>query len=593
MAKKEMVYFEIFPWNKNFETGIESIDEQHKKLVDILNRLAAHLANHSSDIVLNDIFDELANYADYHFKSEEEVWNKYFKDDEWKSEHEKTHGTFIGDVVEIKNNKDNKPLDDVVYEIVSFLSKWLAYHILDTDKRCAIAAIHVMNGASVEEAKTYANDEMNGAMKIIVSTVLNMYDTLSTRTLDLMREKVLRQEAEEALEEALKEAKKATQAKSDFLAHMSHEIRTPMNAIMGMTYLALQTDLDAKQKNYISKAHDSAENLLVIINDILDFSKIEAGKLEFEDVDFELKDVVNSMLNLISFKAKEKDIHIKVKIEKDVPKKFTGDSLRLGQVLINLATNAVKFSKNDGSVLLNISLIEENEEKAVLEFSVSDEGIGMTKQQQEKLFKPFSQAEESTTRKFGGTGLGLKISQDICHMMGGDIQVESQKDKGSTFVFTIALKKQDQKTEADSGIFDSHKKTDSIRLENVKILLVEDNELNQELATGILKTRGAIVDIAENGQVALEKLQINQYDCILMDSYMPVMDGYETAKNIRKQDEFKNIPIIAVTAALMQEDIQKIVSSGMNDYIAKPIKPNIMFETIHKWVNRGEILLKL
>lgn len=199
MIKDGLVFFEIFPWNKNFETGIELIDEQHQKLVNILNKLAAHLANRSDEVILNDIFNELANYADYHFKTEEKIWDEYFQDDIWSLEHKDTHGSFMAQVITIKNNEARKPLDDVVYDIVSFLSKWLAYHILDTDKHLAIAVREMKAGARLDEAKELANAEMNGAMKVIVDTVLTMYDTLSTRTLDLMREKALRKQAEEAL----------------------------------------------------------------------------------------------------------------------------------------------------------------------------------------------------------------------------------------------------------------------------------------------------------------------------------------------------------------------------------------------------------
>lgn len=194
-----MFFLEIFPWNKNFDTGIELIDQQHKELVNILNRLATHLANNSEEVVLNDIFDELSSYANFHFKDEEKIWNKHFGDDDWNIEHQKTHGSFLGEIIEIKKNKDKKPLDDVVYEIVSFLSKWLAYHILDTDKRLAIAVREILSGVEKEEAKSIAIKEMNGSVKIIVETILNMYDTLSTRTLDLIREKALRQKAEENL----------------------------------------------------------------------------------------------------------------------------------------------------------------------------------------------------------------------------------------------------------------------------------------------------------------------------------------------------------------------------------------------------------
>ncbi len=585
MIEDDIVYFEIFPWDKNFETGIDIVDEQHKQLVHLLNRLAAHLANRSEEIVINDIFSELASYADYHFKSEEELWDKYLGNDDWNINHHQTHASFMDEVVAIKENKDKKPLDEVIYDIVSFLSKWLAYHILDSDKRLAIAVKNIISGIDIEQAKIHANEEMSGSMKVIVNTVLTMYNTLSTRTLDLMREKSLRQEAEKALKKAKEDAERATQAKSDFLSDMSHEIRTPMNAIIGMTYLALQTDLDDKQKNYISKAHNSAENLLVLINDILDFSKIEAGKIDLEEIPFELKDVITNMINLISFKSKEKAIHTKVKIEKDVPKGFIGDPLRLGQILINLGTNAIKFSKDGSDIFLNVLLIEEKEQEVILQFSLQDSGIGISEEQKEKLFESFTQADSSITRKYGGTGLGLKISKNICNLMGGDMSVESEPNKGSTFSFTVTLKKHDQSmlddrsTKSDIDLY-----SDTQLLKGAKILLVEDNELNQEIAVDLLSSQGAFVSVADNGQQALEKLLEEEFNCILMDVNMPVMDGYETTFQIRRQDKLKNMPIIALTADIMEENIKSALESGMNDYISKPINPEKMFMTIKKWV---------
>nr|WP_320191613.1 ATP-binding protein [uncultured Desulfobacter sp.] len=397
------------------------------------------------------------------------------------------------------------------------------------------------------------------------------------------------------IQEMAEKAESANKAKSEFLANMSHEIRTPMNAIIGMSSLALQRALDEKTRNYISKVHRSAESLLGILNDILDFSKIESGKMDLENIDFFLEDVMLNLLNIIDIKAKNKGLKVRYNIHPQIPMALMGDPMRLGQILLNLCNNAVKFTDRGGEIIVSVAMEDDKDKgnQVKLRFSVKDSGIGMSRDEQKNLFQPFSQADTSITRKYGGTGLGLAISTQLVQMMGGRMWVESESELGSTFYFTVLLGKQEeQPTSFNFKNQKSHtpeKVTEAMdKLRGARVLLVEDNEINQELAMVLLMNNSIQVDCVFNGQQAIERLGQKHYDGILMDCQMPVMDGYTATQKIRQNPEFEKLPIIAMTAHAMVGDRQKSIDAGMNDYISKPLNVDKMFMTMAQWIVPAE-----
>lgn len=398
-----------------------------------------------------------------------------------------------------------------------------------------------------------------------------------TGVLKIIMDITSRKKVLENLEIAKKMAEDSSKAKENFLANMSHEIRTPMNAIMGMAGLLKEAQNEMEKSKYIEAIENSSKNLLVIINDVLDISKIQANKLSLDKIPFKLSKVLHDLKELLVYKAEEKGILLNLEINKAIPDDLIGDPVRLNQILTNLISNAIKFT-DDGHVKCKVELIKETIDRVHLEISVSDTGIGISEEMQDNIFESFIQEDQTTSRKYGGTGLGLTITKRLVELHHGEIKVHSIKGKGTTFTFDISYKKDDNPQETKKDIeFNAEFNLDKTK--GLKVLLVEDHKINQLLAETILAKWKIHVTTADNGEIAIEKLKKESYDLVLMDVQMPVMDGLEATKHIRTILK-NNIPIIALTANAIKGDNVKCIQAGMNSYVSKPINPSILFNKI-------------
>jgi len=437
------------------------------------------------------------------------------------------------------------------------------------NERVIISPIIALGKAAKQLTKGNYNYQIKSNSIDELGDLSNAFNTM-TKTLS---------ETNRALTLSLEEAKKATQAKSLFLANMSHEIRTPMNAILGLSHLGLSEPSLSTQKEYFRNIELSANNLLNIINDILDFSKIEAGKLTIETTPFDLSHLIKEIFTIYKHHAEQSNVRFT--IDQEINHRFFfGDPTRINQILINLLSNAIKFSP-EREVCLSVNTEVINEQKQRVVFVVKDSGIGMSDDELSHLFEEFSQADKSTARKFGGTGLGLSITKKLITLMKGSISVTSKKGSGSTFTVSLPLIKADKE---DISQNNEQQLTDACiqQMSESKVLIVEDNFINQEVVKGLLDRINVQHETAENGQQALEMVERTTYDLILMDIQMPVMDGYQATRTLRSLNH--NTPIIALSANAMSEDRKHSLEAGMNDHLAKPIKPSELYQTLLKWL---------
>ncbi|VAW71164.1 BarA sensory histidine kinase (= VarS = GacS) [hydrothermal vent metagenome] len=451
-------------------------------------------------------------------------------------------------------------------------------------------AILLMSGALINKNIMSALDlRFNNATLIkFMSQARNESENLNE---ELEAEIEQRKRIEKELQKARQTAETASKTKSEFLANMSHEIRTPMNGILGTLQLLRGSKLDTEQSEYVSIAYNSGEALLCILNDILDFSKIEAGKLELEFIPFDLKNLIKELSVLLKQKADEKAVQLKLDLDADLPSIIKGDSVRIRQILMNLMTNAIKFTEK-GAVTIKIRLLEKTEKSIRLRMEVNDTGIGIPEMAQKKLFNSFTQADGTTTRKYGGTGLGLTIVRQLVTMMRGRLGIDSKEGEGSSFWVEISFETLSE--HPGEGVLqdkigskiESKIKPD----ENLQghVLLVEDNPVNQIVATKMLEKAGLTFEIANNGEEAMEALKkSHEFNLVLMDCQMPVMDGYVATQTLREYEEEKKctrLPVIAMTANAMEGDKEKCLAAGMDDYVAKPVRQQALKEALARWL---------
>ncbi|GAB4214077.1 MAG: hypothetical protein Fur007_09590 [Rhodoferax sp.] len=705
---------DIFPWDDHFNTGIPEIDQQHRKLVELLNILASHVAFESAPRQLAQVFDDLVDYTVYHFQTEEAIWQRHFAGDPDEQAHCDAHARFVTKVTAFKAAQGQRSLAELAEEALDFLARWLASHILETDRVMAYTVQAMQQGMALAPAKRLAQTRMGGSTRALIDLILSIYSKLSSNTVRLMRELVQRREAEQrlseseanlqalfnslrefvfvidargnllnvndyvverlgydrgeligqsairlhpanrhdesqvlldemlagqravcpvpfvasdgteipvetrvvlgpwngqqvlfclsrdisermvaehALQTAREAAEVANEAKSRFLATMSHEIRTPMNGILGMAQLLLQPGLSAAERDHYTRTLlSSGQTLQRLLDDILDLSRIEAGKLTLESRTFSPLAVMHEVQALFSSAAQAKRLALTVHwLGEAAPHALRGDALRLHQMLSNLVGNAIKFTAQGDVRIEGCIVPPQGEQGPGLELAVVDSGIGVAPKALPLLFQPFSQADSSTTRQFGGSGLGLSIVRRLAHAMRGQVGVDSTLGQGSRFAFRVPAVPADAAGGPEAKLpTQPGPPEDALGRLQGRVLVAEDNPVNSLVIQALLKQLGLDARVAGDGQQALDALRAEtvdgwRADVVLMDVHMPVMDGYSATRAIRTHEAAQGLPrrpIIALTADAFEEDRQRCLVAGMDDFLTKPIALTALRESL-------------
>ena len=718
---------DLFPWNDHFNTGLPVVDGQHRRLVQLLNRLADDVAHGVGSDELERVFDELVDYTVYHFDTEDAIWQSHLPCDESTIAHNRSHAEFVTRVVQLRKNPEQRPSGDIAREALAFLSRWLVLHILEADRYMAHLVLAIEAGLPREAARVQAERQMRGATPLLTEIILNTFAMLAANAMQLKHEIAERRQSDAALlreseknrallqnasdgihildadgkvieasesfcamlgyrrdevigadcglwdaaadaaerqrlllerlareERAIFEtthrrkdggvidvevcsyalqidgqrllfnssrditerkrlqreledhqrhlerlvaqrtsdlslakeaAEAASRAKSAFLANMSHELRTPMNAIMGLSAIALRRTEDPRLRDYLGKIDQAAQHLLAIINDILDISKIEAERLTLDSVDFPLKDVLDHLGSLLIHKIADGGPRLVFDTAPELANlALRGDPQRLRQILFNLAGNAVKFTAA-GRIVVRTRRVERDGGALTLRFEVEDSGIGIAPADQPRLFLAFEQADGSTTRRYGGTGLGLALSKRLVQLMGGEIGVDSQPGVGSTFWFTARFLPAGGAAALPAAPAVSPEQRLREECAGMAVLLVEDEPINQEIARGLLEDAGLAVDVAGDGMAAVEQCRERPYHLILMDMQMPRLDGVDATRQIRRLPGHERTPILAMTASACEQDRQSCLDAGMDDHIAKPVNPDLLYSALLRWLS--------